>query len=79
MKRKGLEKAPRSVVKSITYRVLSIAADTIAAYFFTRSTEMTFFIVLIVNGYSTILYYFHERIWAHVRWGRRKEEECYIC
>jgi uncharacterized membrane protein len=65
----------RSIIKSISYRLVSIAADSIAAYFFTRSVAETAGIVVLLNTYSTFLYYFHERIWSHIHWGRRKNED----
>ncbi len=74
IKNKTLENNHRSVVKSITYRMLSITADSIAAYFFTHNVVVSAGIVAVVNGYSTILYYFHERIWSHIHWGRRKTD-----
>ncbi len=69
---KSIEKHRRSIVKSITYRFLSITADTLVAYIFTKDVALTAGIVLFVNGYSTVLYYFHERVWAHILWGREK-------
>lgn len=65
----------RSIIKSISYRLLSMAADTVAAYFFTRNVRETIGIVIIINSYSTLLYYFHERAWAHIHWGHRKDTE----
>jgi uncharacterized membrane protein len=64
------EKHRRSIVKSVTYRLLSITADLLVAYFFTRNIGFSVGIVLLVDGYSTLLYYLHERIWAHIHWGR---------
>lgn len=75
MKRQSHELHRRSLVKSISYRLLSITADTIVAYFFTRDVETTAGIVLFVNAYSTFLYYGHERVWSFVHWGKRKNEE----
>ena len=68
-----VEKHRRSAVKSATYRTLSISVDSMVAYFFTRDVVLSFWIVLLVNGYSTVLYYLHERVWAHVTWGREKK------
>lgn len=59
----------RSAVKSISYRIISISVDTIVAYFFTKNIYATVGIVILVDSYSTILYYLHERIWAHIKWG----------
>lgn len=64
------EKHRRSIMKSVTYRILSISVDLMVAYFFTHSAVLSFWIVFFVDGYSTILYYLHERVWAHVAWGR---------
>jgi uncharacterized membrane protein len=70
-KRISGEKHTRSLVKAIGYRMLSITVDSAVAYFFTQDVAFTAGIVAFVNGYSTILYYFHERLWAHIHWGRK--------
>ena len=67
------EKRRRSIVKSIAYRALSISVDSMVAYFFTRDVAVSALIVVFVNGYSTLLYYAHERIWAHIDWGKREK------
>ena len=61
----------RSVVKAVSYRAINIIIDAAVVYFFTRSAPFSLGIVLLLNTYSTVLYYFHERIWAHIHWGRR--------
>ena len=68
--KKPREKHSRSLIKSISYRIVGITADSIAAYFFTRDIQLSATIVIFVNTYSTILYYLHERAWAHIHWGR---------
>jgi uncharacterized membrane protein len=70
MKINPAEKHSRSLVKAISYRVISITADSIAAFLFTQSAAMTFGIVAVVNGYSMVLYFLHERLWANIQWGR---------
>lgn len=75
MKREVLEKNRRSVIKAITYRLLSISADIVVAYFFTRSAIATLGIVTLVNGYSTFLYYFHERAWAYIKLGTEHRDK----
>lgn len=67
--KKSAEKHRRSIVKSITYRVVSICVDSTVAYLFTHDIALSAGIVLFVNGYSTVLYYLHERVWAHIHWG----------
>jgi len=68
---KPIETHYRSLTKSISYRILSVTVDFIVAYFFTHNAVLSAWIVLFVNCYSTVLYYLHERIWAHVHWGRQ--------
>lgn len=70
MKIKVLEAHPRSVAKAITYRIFSLAVDFTVAYLFLHDVVSSISIVLIVNAYSTVLYYLHERMWAHIHWGR---------
>jgi uncharacterized membrane protein len=65
-----VEQHHRSVTKAISYRVLSLSVDAVVAYFFTQDVMFSAGIVVLVNGYSTILYYLHERAWANIRWGR---------
>jgi uncharacterized membrane protein len=67
---KQLEKHRRSSAKAVSYRILSLTVDSIVAYFFTRDAVLSATIVVFVNAYSTILYYLHERVWAHIHWGR---------
>jgi uncharacterized membrane protein len=71
MKVKPIEKHPRSIAKSISYRILSLSVDSMVAYLFTRDVALSAGIVIIVNAYSTILYYLHERVWAHIHWGHQ--------
>ncbi len=68
------ETRARSIVKSISYRLVSIMIDICVAYFFTRKLSLSLGIVLVVNAYSTFLYYGHERIWNKVRWGFKAVE-----
>lgn len=51
----------RSIVKAITWRIIA----TIIAYIFVGFTA-----AIIINVVQTVAYYFHERIWNHVNWGR---------
>ena len=68
---KPLESHARSIVKAALYRILVIITDTVFAYLFTHNVAETAGIVVIMNVYSTVLYYVHERGWAHVSWGTR--------
>ncbi len=64
------EKHRRSVVKTVSYRITSIFFDSIIAYLFTHDVLFSAGLVLFVNGYSTLVYYIHERVWTRINWGR---------
>lgn len=65
------EMKSRSIIKSISYRVVSIIVDTCVLYFFTRKIEFTLGVVLFANAYSTIVYYVHERVWNKFHFGKK--------
>lgn len=62
----------RSFVKSITFRILVVVSDGVITFALTHRYDLTIGFVVFTNLASTALYYFHERVWAHVRWGRRR-------
>jgi len=70
------EKRRRSVMKAITYRLLSITIDSTLAYLLTNSIEKTIIFVIASNTLSIIMYFIHERAWNRVSWGRHELEKC---
>jgi adenylylsulfate kinase len=60
----------RSLVKAITFRALIITSDFLVMFLITRRVDMTVGLVIGTNLASSLLYYFHERIWSRIRWGR---------
>lgn len=59
----------RSVVKSITWRVLAMILTMFIIYIFTRDLISSGLITITGAGTSMILYYIHERIWTRIKWG----------
>jgi len=59
----------RSVVKALTYRVAIVCLDFLVVYLFTHKVEVAFGFMIVSNIYTTVGYFVHERIWAHIRWG----------
>lgn len=70
MKAVSCETHHRSIIKSLSYRAISVVADFAAAYFFTRDIAVSATVVVFIELYSTFLYYLHERAWAHIHFGR---------
>lgn len=65
------ETATRSVVKSITYRVLIIISIFIVTLLTTGKLASAVQITGITAITGTIIYYLHERAWSLIKWGRK--------
>ncbi len=68
------EKRQRSLLKALTYRILSVIIDYIIIYSITREYEKSIAIVALSNGVSLCLYFAHERAWNKIKWGRHTHE-----
>lgn len=65
------EKVERSVLKSVTFRLLVVIADGAIIYFITKSFTIAVSVIVFSNVSSTLIYYFHERAWAKLKWGKK--------
>lgn len=62
----------RSWAKSIVWRVIGILLLGLIAYLITGDlTEMTL-ITILFHGIRLVLYYYHERAWERIDWGKMK-------
>ena len=68
------EKPYRSVVKAISWRTVGTLDTIIVSYFITGSLVMAASIGSIEVITKMVLYYFHERAWNKLSFGRVKEE-----
>ncbi|MEP6747431.1 MAG: DUF2061 domain-containing protein [Bacteroidota bacterium] len=64
------ETLKRSVVKTVSYRLVILILDFIAIYLFTGKIKVAVGFTVVSNIYTTIGYFFHERIWDKISWGR---------
>jgi uncharacterized membrane protein len=64
------ESLKRSLVKSISYRLLIIILDFTTIYIITRKAGVALGFMLISNVYTTIAYFIHERLWDRIKWGK---------
>jgi uncharacterized membrane protein len=60
----------RSVVKTVSYRVVILILDFTSIYIFTGKIKIAFGFMIVSNVYTTIGYFFHERIWDRIKWGK---------
>jgi uncharacterized membrane protein len=68
------EKPYRSVVKAISWRTVGTIDTIIVSYFITGNLVMAASIGSIEVITKMVLYYFHERAWNKLSFGRVKEE-----
>jgi len=61
----------RSVAKAISWRVTGSLDTFLVAMVITGSSRMAGGVALVEILTKTLFYYFHERIWALISWGRR--------
>jgi uncharacterized membrane protein len=62
------ETRKRSVVKSITWRIICIVVSISTAYVMTGNLDVSVAIGTVYNVITMILYYFHERAWNTSKW-----------
>ena len=67
-----MDRRIRSWVKSIVWRVIGIILLGGIVYFVTGNWEEMTIITGIFHGTRLIMYYFHERWWERISWGRLK-------
>jgi len=65
----------RSVLKAATWRVLGTIDTFVLSSIFTKNVKHATGIALIELITKPILYFFHERFWNSVFWGKREFEE----
>ena len=64
------EKPIRSVVKAISWRIIGTLDTILISWFITGKLELAFSIGSIELVTKMVLYFFHERIWNTIKWGR---------
>lgn len=60
----------RSLVKTISYRAVILVLDFTSIYFFTHQIKVAVGFMVVSNIYTTLAYFFHERIWDKIKWGK---------
>lgn len=62
----------RSWVKSVVWRIIGILLLGLISYLVTGNWKEMTIITILFHTIRVILYYFHERIWEQIPWGRMK-------
>jgi len=64
----------RSFIKALSWRTLSIIITFSVALLVTGNAQYALSISLIDMLMKISVYYFHERYWTYVKWGRLKKK-----
>ncbi len=68
------EKAARSLVKSISWRITGTLDTMVIAFFVTGNVSMALSIGTVEVFTKMLLYYLHERAWNKAEFGRIEEK-----
>lgn len=64
------ENIKRSIVKTISWRVVGTLATVTISYIITGTMALAFSIGGIELVSKMVLYFFHERTWNNIKWGK---------
>jgi len=62
----------RSVIKTVSWRALATIITIVIVFLFTGEIALALSVGAIEVIAKLIFYYFHERIWNWIQWGRIK-------
>lgn len=60
----------RSILKTVSYRLVILIMDFVSIYLFTGQVKVALGFMVVSNIYTTLGYFFHERIWDKIKWGK---------
>jgi len=64
------EKIKRSLIKTISWRIIGTLDTVLISWFITGTLALAFSIGAIELVSKMILYFFHERAWNYIKWGK---------
>ncbi|WP_372792847.1 DUF2061 domain-containing protein [Lutibacter sp.] len=67
---KNSEKATRSIVKAISWRMVGTIDTILISWLVTGKIALALSIGLIEVVTKMLLYFFHERVWNLIKWGK---------
>lgn len=63
----------RSIVKTVTYRILGTLVTSLLVFLFSHKLAFAFAAGGVDTLIKLFLYYFHERTWDQIPWGKKLE------
>ena len=65
-----MDQPKRSLVKTVSWRLTGSSATFLIAYVMTGDFAVAGVIGVTQMISNTVLYYFHERLWNRIKWGK---------
>ena len=65
-----MENNTRTLTKAFTWQLIGFVLMTIVNYFYLGNLKQGLGLSLLLTLMGLVTYYFHERLWAHIAWGR---------
>ncbi len=65
-----VEKPVRSIVKSISWRIIGTLDTIVISWFVTGALTLALSIGAVELVSKMALYFFHERVWNQIKWGK---------
>jgi uncharacterized membrane protein len=66
-----VDKHTRSVAKAISWRATGTIDTFVISFVLSGSVKLAGGIASVEVITKMVLYYLHERVWSHIRWGRK--------
>jgi uncharacterized membrane protein len=66
----GMAKKIRSFAKALSWRILASTFSLVLVFIITGDIAASGLVGIFDFAIKTFAYYFHERAWAHINWGR---------
>ncbi len=73
-----MEHPKRSIVKAFTWRITGYIVTVIAVYLYSKNIKEAVVAVAGADSVKMLLYYYHERVWNKLKFGRQKVQDYQI-
>lgn len=68
------EHRKRSLVKALTYRIISLIIDATVVFAITNRYDTTLKVIIASNTASIFIYFIHERLWNKLSFGKKAHQ-----
>lgn len=70
----GIDTVARSLVKTVSWRLIATVMTIVTMWAITRDWSISAGTGIALNASKAVAYYFHERLWNRIKFGRHDEQ-----